>query len=509
MAGEWNKMKDKMGAPSGGPSPGDWEAMRAKIDAHPSLAPKAGQNPWLGWLIAGSLGLLIGLGTWYFWSPVNVEQLDKPNQSISTVDSEEAKPEASVDPITSSDTETINEGAIKVQEVEEKSNVAVTENASQAGLTDNTETALDESTSINVDDNVNASRQPKEELAAADKKASSVINTQESKMLSMQDHTMADAESKIESEKENESIGLDVEANEGMSSDQNKSSNLNSEGADTAGEPDLDPALATQSQDQDAEPALDSILQNSEAPKPGPANSKPFMDPKTGFKLGGASTFVGAMHELRAQSPLVYGGGFDLQWYNKRKYFSAGISYYRIEQVFEQKTHQTYSRIDSSWKLNVEDKEVLEVSRVWVIDSFQAGHYVYDTTRTLVRDSTYVLQVDTNHLGSSIVNQVERPYYFAELPLLYGYGLRSGNWNFRLAGGLALQQAIAYSNDESGSKSLFGVTALLQPQIDWRLNDRWSVLSRVQMRYPIKQEFVLYEQAKLRYSFQMGVSYRW
>ena len=509
MAGEWNKMKDKMGAPSGGPSPADWEAMRAKIDAQPALAPKAGKNPWYGWLIAASLGLMLGLGSWYFAGTDNGQ-----NESPAQVNQ-------SIDPIM----EPSESAPIIIKENQGAQNdVAQTEVESNSSK--HLEKSLENAIELDPSKDMVSTNAIQSALPDLNEPAEKRLSIEEKELSTSQDFAEKSKVVLSEMDQGNTSDEAENSAKEGTSFEESLSSEEESKIAIAD-----EPKVVVTSEDSNKQDAVtdsgkpveglvdndqDDIDQNEKSVVDSsgnqvvpPSEAKPFINPKTGFKLGGASSYIGAMHELRTQSPLVYGGGFELQWYNKGQYFSAGLAYYRIEQVYEQNVLNNYSRIDSSWKLNVEDKEVLEVSRIWVIDSFQAGHYEYDTTRTIVQDSTYVLQVDTNQLGSSIVKQVERPFYFAELPLLYGYGIRSGNWNFRLAGGLALQQAIAYSNDESGSKSLFGVTALLQPQIDWRLNDRWSVLSRVQLRYPIKQEFVLYEQTKLRYSFQMGVSYRW
>jgi len=49
----------------------------------------------------------------------------------------------------------------------------------------------------------------------------------------------------------------------------------------------------------------------------------------------------------------------------------------------------------------------------------------------------------------------------------------------------------------------------MQPALNWHLSDQWSILARAQMRYPLLQDVALFEEQRLRYSFQMGVSYRW
>lgn len=234
-----------------------------------------------------------------------------------------------------------------------------------------------------------------------------------------------------------------------------------------------------------------------------------FIRKESGFELNRLSLFAGLQNDLKSNSLWAYGPAAELQWQKRHQFLSVGLGYYRVEQPYTINVPSQIMRIDSTWQTNIQDREVIEVSRQWVIDSFQAGHYVYDTTRRIVSDTTINLSVDTNQYRTNIVNQRVRAYYFAELPLLYGYQMGKGNWQFQLAGGLALQQVLAYSEDESGSQTLFGMSALLQPGASWRFSDRWSVLGRVQLRYPLQQDFVLYDRNELRYSFQLGVSYHW
>lgn len=503
MAGEWNKMKDKMGASSGGPNPDDWQAMRAKIDAHPALEPKAGKSLWLGWILAATLGLLIGLGSWYLGSPEGQNPLKNGQPPISNGElSGEATPESPTDERSLNEKakrqlpdETAKDQAADIASVEEDKAMVLSPGISSAeasSFSENSSPEVEKANRSSSDLVEEAKPQDRDDL----REVTGLAQSQD------QRETMITAEE--QNDDRSVELNQDVKAKSDeqlVPSDNRTDESLIKEAPKSVGDKELERAKTVVTADSTGEFTEDESLALAE--------DEDFLDPKTGFKLNEATTFMGLMHEFRDNSPMIYGGGIEFQWNRNRQFFSAGLGYYRIEQNYEQSFSNNFTQIDSSWKLDIVDSEVLDVSRVWVIDSFQAGHYEYDTTRRIVSDSTYVLQIDTNQSSGNIVSVVERPYYFAELPLLYGYTFGTNQWQFRMAAGFSLQQALAYTNDEGGSKSLFGLIALMQPQLNWRVNSRWSIMARCQMRYPIKQEFVLYEQKKLRYSFQMGVSYHW
>ncbi len=510
MAREWNRLKDKLGG-SEGPNPSDWEAMRAKIDAQPTLAP-VNNRLWLGWLVAGTIGVVIGLGSWLFW----------PGGELPATKNIENRMEQSMEPESSyfNLEEEVTSENTKQEHVE--SPVQTPQNLDHTAVQE--PQAPIESTAAAVAD-VSQELAPTMDFD----EVSQLVETDES---SSPDITNPLAESSaeplnLESETDQSESTPQIEepANEELGNQpaeagDNSQATAASTEADQqsplidstfleADEDRLDQRVDDSAEEADSEYNSSDETGKLDVPAADSESNAPFLDPRTGFKLNRFSAFGGMSHELREGSPLVYGGGIEFAWQKDRQFFTAGLGYYRIEQPYDQTTSITRNQIDSTWSTEITNREVINVSRVWVIDSFQAGRYVYDTTVTTVRDTSTVLRVDTNQIGTSIVKQLERPYYFAELPLLYGYDFGNANWRLRLAGGVALQQAISYSDDENGSKTTFGLSALLQPELEWRFNRQWSVISRWQLRYPLQEGFVLYEQTKLRYSFQMGVSYRW
>lgn len=521
MAGEWNKMKDKMGSSAGGAQPADWEAMLGKINAQPALAPKSAGKAWLTWIMAASLGLILGLGGWYLGSrsesnasqneadtPQNFNLNQESNYSGRT-DSKDNSPQDQERVI-------IKEPSFQEQELENLDYSS--EPINQTAVQFNQETKPNHLNKKQTNNPAEFTNTTEEVAPTREEAVQEALKSDLKKPLEDPSTIVAGETEEPNEERLNEGTKDESDAN--SQPDLAAADEVNTSSSAPADENSEEESVSAANfiATNDSIPTNDSVAtaimimakdRVDKASLPDQNNPPPFIDARTGFKLNAASAYLGFMHEIRSNSPWAYGAGMELQWQRKRQYFSAGLAYYEMRQPYELVSNQIISNIDSSWNQQIRDRELIEVSRIWVIDSFQAGRYVYDTNVRIVSDTNYVLQVDTNQIGSRIVSNLERPYSFVELPLVYGYNFGNGPWQFRLAGGVALQQALAYSDNESRSKSLFGISALLQPQLDWHINEQWSIFNRVQLRYPIQQEFVLYEQVKLRYSFQMGVSYRW
>lgn len=513
MAEDWNKLKDKLGASADGPTPADWEAMQAKIAAQPSLKPAAASKLWLNWLVAGFLGLVLGVSAVYFWPTASGEQLGKEptvDHSIQNQNSIQPSADENID----ADHFT-NASQADVVSNEERLNIQVgsplngdddkplianeIDQASNTGLNDHVEQSLLESVAALAGESLESS-QPRlsaenlQEMPARD--LSSMAGLPQSATTSNQEP--ASTKPNI-NESAKESISDLAPAKPEIEAGEETELNL----------PRNTPEVAS-----DSIAELNSFTNNEnraedESSSRASENPSPFIAPSTGFKMEQLNISTAWNYDFRSPATSVYGLGLELQWNKQRQFFTAGLGYYRIEQGFEQTKYGSETRLDSTWKQEIETREVVEVRRIWVIDSFQAGHYVIDSIRRTVVDTNIILHVDTNQYQTKIVNQAVRPYYYAELPLLYGYRFGKGPWQAQLAGGVALQQAIAYSMDEDGSRSLFGMSALLQPAVSWRFSDKWSALARVQLRYPLHQDVALYEEPVLRYSFQLGVSFRW
>lgn len=513
MAEDWDKLKDKLGAYASGPTPADWEAMQTKIAAQPSLQPATAATSWLNWLVAGFLGLVLGISAVYFWPAVSGEQTGK-EQSVDNAFQNQNSIPPSDDNVIESNL-LLDAPQTAATGNEENANTPLAPRLNEANETESpTINELEQSLSPELLPN---GKQISAESAAS--VASASQSNSEARILgdNLQEMPARDlssiagppnlvssnpdpagAEPNIKESAEESTSNL-APAKSEMEAREETEINL----------PATKPAVAA-----DTLAGLASLTEGDdrskdESPSSASENPAPFIAPSTGFKMEQVNMSTAWNYDFRSPATSVYGIGLELQWNKQRQFFTVGLGYYRIEQGIEQSRFASETRLDSTWKQVIENREEIEIRRIWVIDSFQAGHYENDTIRRMVVDTTITLQVDTNQYQTKIVSQTVRPYYYAELPLLYGYRFGKGPWQAQLAGGVALQQAIAYSMDEDGSRSLFGISALIQPALTWRFSDQWSALARVQMRYPLIQDVALYEEPVLRYSFQLGVSFRW
>jgi len=510
---DWDKLKNKIGANADGPTPADWEAMQAKIAAQPALAPAAPKNSWFSWLVAGLIGLMLGMGSLYFWPRSSGEsgvgnsesRLEAPlpensNQTTVGIPDADRDVERQEGPSTGSSELEIDPNLKEEGQESGYSAVAFTKDSEPQ----NTEAEQAVAAAITIDKQEGNSLQ---NTFKSNKAVAAESTLRRTELINRQAEEMSNGDEPLSS-------GLNDQA-EFKSQNAMGNSESNSAASDQLSESEASNQSGSLQEDETTdkeEASTEAEAGTNEEPKLAPEEEEEedeFIRKESGFELNRLSLFAGLQNDLKSNSLWAYGPAAELQWQKRHQFLSVGLGYYRVEQPYTINVPSQIMRIDSTWQTNIQDREVIEVSRQWVIDSFQAGHYVYDTTRRIVSDTTINLSVDTNQYRTNIVNQRVRAYYFAELPLLYGYQMGKGNWQFQLAGGLALQQVLAYSEDESGSQTLFGMSALLQPGASWRFSDRWSVLGRVQLRYPLQQDFVLYDRNELRYSFQLGVSYHW
>jgi hypothetical protein len=518
MARDWDKIKDKLGAQADGPATADWEAMQAKIAAQPSLVAKQTRPIWITAFLAGSLGLLLGIGAWFFlpWEAGTItneipkmDLLKTPNE-ISGVQAQESlqtKPEEKVYPTTP-----VNAlGSMEVSEQEE--NVS-SEPSATKGISIKPQKEKAEKVAI-------------ETIAAANQMSQDRTTTEDQGQAK---------ESIPQAPKQNRVVGDEVEpefvrsgeldagemANDSKQDqvDRQAEANTNVDGSEQETSPGFPSDAKEQGTGQpndtganntSPEPldSLDKIMKKLDEKVDSDDYEKPIQNlPGNGFRLNKLNLVLGGLNDFTTNSPNIWGGGAELQWQKRHQFLQSGLHIYQIKQPYNFAVQQMKVRYDSTYQTQIESREQLDISSIWVVDSFEFGHFQRDTTITMVIDTTIILRVDTNQFQTNIVNQSERRFYYVELPILYGYQFGNGNWQFQAAAGVALQQAVSYSVGEGQSTSQFGMSALFQPAVTCRFGARWSLLGRAQLRYPM-QESVLFEQKNIRYSLQVGVSYHW
>lgn len=505
MARDWKNIKDKLQADGQGPSAADWEAMQAKIAAQPSLNPPARRPLWLSWAIAGALGVLLGWSTWYFM-PLGQEQEEltvKPEIKATE------KPAESVD-LNQEMKSSSEELELKLKDNAEK--IAV-----EPKLSNSTELKEGKRTSSKseLESLAKSEQSRREEALASDESAGSTAPLPLNQKSSQGERPSTDGrEEQLPSENNNlpkPSLDLKPGQEAALSAPQ-ASEEVSSEtpSENKAGQiPPSVPALKDEASEKDPAETSEPKVDGNEAGEAKlPAAEEDFVHRNTGFRLAQANLSLSYLHDFNRPATYAPGLNFDLEWQKGAQFLSAGLAYHQLNLAQEKMVSVSSISIDSSYRQEIASREVIEVRRNWVIDSMFHGHYVYDTIRRTVVDTNFILEIDTNQYRSNFVRQSVKRFYYAELPIMYGYRWRLDRINIALAGGIALQQAVAYQDETSNAVSQFGMSALLQPQIAWSVSERWSLLGRVQMRYPL-QESVLFEDKALRYSFQLGVSFHW
>ncbi len=509
----WEKLKNKLKADGQGPSSADWEAMQAKIAAQPQLAPASKRPIWIGWVVGLGLGLVIGSGLWFILDekPISVKQkkeISTPLKSNVPDNTTKAssKIEESTTDMSNAEQSTLSQTKVTETPAEaEVENVSRSDNSALAGSQEAANKPAMEPERI-----VELSNESSSEAEVA----TEISTIEESGRSAAADISTPRADENTElARQETRAEQLDPPALEGDPREASKEGPAEPAESNSAEEPVLnsdtpgtaDTKVPSEEEESENQPPF---AEDAAGAQPLPAEEE-FLDPNTGFRLQRLSFNINYLDNFNDPAALAWGGGLDLQWQKGKQFFSLGLSYQRLDLNQERWVNQTSTVIDSTYEQEFQSREEIEIRRVWVIDSMFAGRYVNDTIRRTVIDTLNIIKVDTNQSSTNIVRQTTRRIYYAELPLLYGYRWRSKKLSFALAGGLALQQAVSYQSDENEGRSQFGLSALLSPEVAWQLNTRWSLLMRSQLRYPMQGATLFYEERQLRYSFQLGVSYRW
>jgi hypothetical protein len=233
-----------------------------------------------------------------------------------------------------------------------------------------------------------------------------------------------------------------------------------------------------------------------------------FINPATGFKLQSLNIGIGAASSFKGSSSFGLQAAIDFQWERENWFFLGGISISQDSRQLNYSSRQNEILIDSSWTLNIVSRQEPIITRLWVIDSLNAGHYELDTTFQTVIDSNLIQNIDTTQYQISYPKSKQIRFQYAELPILYGYQLQRGPWRYALAGGISLQQAIAINDEDYSRDEDFSFAIMLQPSVSYKLNQHWAVFTRLRLQQQVIQNR-LFQTNQSPYSCQVGVSYHW
>jgi hypothetical protein len=535
MAGQWKKFGEKLGKQAGGPIAADWAAMEQKIAQTPALQP----SPLVGLfskmvLALFSIALISGAIYWYSNSP------DTETQQIISQE------------LIKSDSSAVNGNSISSHMPLDENSINSDVSLPQKG--DDTSEAEskafgEKEISINKDQivssdsqkNKNSTITPKSKIIPSPLNSSELASAQQQQQ--QLDENALPWKNSIGLEEGNKTAGLTDESSvdqlplDKEMDNQNLLDDIQKDYRDTAGLGNkttevLDDAekvttgldtvnrskeeivdidtLTTMGQNLTSADtsSTDDNLNASSNKEEEPLAPGEFINPATGFKLQSLNIGIGAASSFKGSSSFGLQAAIDFQWERENWFFLGGISISQDSRQLNYSSRQNEILIDSSWTLNIVSRQEPIITRLWVIDSLNAGHYELDTTFQTVIDSNFIQNIDTTQYQISYPKSKQIRFQYAELPILYGYQLQRGPWRYALAGGISLQQAIAINDEDYSRDEDFSFAIMLQPSVSYKLNQHWAVFTRLRLQQQVIQNR-LFQTNQSPYSCQVGVSYHW
>ncbi len=485
MASIWKKIIEKVNSlPKDEAHAADWEAMHAKIVAHPDLNVPNRRLRYLPILLIGlALLTLTGVGIGYMWSnsAEKVERAVKPVQSelplsarTSTVElPEEAnasnanisqKERITPKPVPNSKNTIANKPALVKSKPEEFVN-------EEAGLD---EDAL-ERTLLKAKSQVTSLTAGSPTMENATEHFAQSVQEQLGLDHEQQPETAKEAEAvgPLEAEAENEEPSIVPKTEEEVSSTEKKMSRDLSEPDNHTTDSKTMEAETEEELPSKTDTAL-SIPSKEEIPEQAPATNAPSFT-ELGFKLNAIN--ANGLVLTNFQSGFIgYGGGFDVDWSSGKWLINTGLYAYQLEYDPFQTGAIDPSGLDTSY------------TSVWVVLGPNRGEYV-----------DVITGVDT-----AAVN-LRQQISYVEMPILLGRRFEFNRYTFDIYAGTLLNQLVQSGSGETAARQSMGVDLLFQPSIAYQLSESWSLKARVGLRYSLlNQDF---RAQQFSNNFQIGVSY--
>lgn len=530
MAGQWKKFGDKLGKQAEGPLGADWAAMEQKIAQTPALQAK----PLVGLmgkmvLTLLSVTLLLGAAWWYTNSP-SKEAQQVISQEIIESEAKQVKGSSISSPTAPSESNSNNVGLPQkvagpspnedkdFQEKEPANNNAQTLATEAQDNSKKTQESKTKSTPnlINAPALASATEQNKQEDALPKNTSTAMAGAKKTAALGSES-SLNELPPNKDSDKENplaafldentDKTNLGEQAPEIPDASKKAITALNE--GENGGQHIVYQDSITNEEENfnslDSASAARDLLNSKEEDL---AADEEFIKPATGFRLQSLNMGIGAATTFKSSSAYGLQASLDFQWERENWFFLGGISLRQDYRQLEYNSLQNAILIDSTWILNIESRQEPIITRIWVIDSFNAGHYELDTTFQTVIDSIVVQNIDTTQYQISYPKSKQIRFQYAELPMLYGYQLQRGPWRYALAGGISLQQALAINEEDYSRDQAFSIAIMLQPSISYKLNQHWGVFTRIRFQQQVIQNR-LFQTNQSPYSCQVGVSYHW
>lgn len=548
MANSWKRITDKIDeAPVSGPHVADWEAMNAKIAAHPALATSKGRGGF--WLKTG-LGVLLlailGLG-YFMFSPGIDNQIvpeertiqtqnsvsessssieEKVNEEVSATSEELAEDDIEVDEnlnakttqqkewvvdnmgVDHSGTKTI--GHTEVADTEFTAAAEIVESSGKSSTTD-----LESVEYAGVD---NAEEEDIETETLKEKFVPTVALTQQNEIANtpeLEDSSLSE-ESEVEESFEPEIVSPGNEktvlGENQTEDDEVVAEPMEAEVSDEAVVEEVtnENMIAESVQEEEAmveeavADGINSLVQQEEEESSDHAGAVNLRS--AGFKLNGLN--IGAGYSTDFSGDLYGTGlGVDVDIQRGGLLLNTGVHYYQMNTMSRFTNTLTNVKYDTTFNTVWDTTVTVVKDSAWVIDSAWAGHWADKSyTETNISSKTDTVQDSTvTKIETKEIRRVKLSYI--ELPLMAGHRFRFNRFAVDLYGGVVLNQLTTGTVEGTDIQKKFGMDAVLQPAVRYFVKPQWSVFARAGLRYGLVSNE--YRPQKLYTNFQLGLTYHW
>jgi len=534
MAKHWKKLGDKLGSPVKGPSAADWAAMEQMIASKPALQSKLALGLTAKTLLLSLVALLVVGSIWFINAGGEAKVLQNlPAQNSNNTQAPiSAAPSHQTTPTKESnstgETAPENNSAITLSSpanMADEINESQTKSASKPAIVPSWAAASKADNKLSAPNAINSQKQS-ENASADEQKAPDQEKGSSNAALAAGGNQSVDNQKTINPQaavaaQKSEIPSLEqalVNKEQTASSEENNSdgtslpNNFNQDKSTADNFPpnsivDQAEKLAVESPTETDSVKQELAPSEREVPEK-PAAEEDFIDRATGFKLQSINLAFGAATNFAQPAGFGMQAALDFQWNRDNWFFQGGFSLSQDYRQQEYNVLQNQLLIDSTWTLNINSRPQAIISRIWVIDSFNAGHYEIDTTFQTVIDTSIVLNVDSSDYQISYPKTRQIRFQYAELPLLYGYQKQLGAWSLSLAAGVSVQQALAINDENYSRTEAFSLALVVQPAISYKISQQWSVFTRIRIQEQVLENR-LFQTNQSPYSCQLGVSYRW
>lgn len=548
MANSWKKITDKIDkAPVNGPHAADWEAMNAKIAAHPALATSKGRGGF--WLKTGLGVLLLAiLGLAYLvFSPGRDSQIapeERTMQTQNSVSESSSSTDEKVNEEVRATSEDLGEDDIKVDEnlnsktTQQKEWVVDNKGVDHSGTktTGHIEVAATEFTAaaeiVESSGKSNATSVEPVEQEGLDNAEEEVMETEtfEEEFVSAADlsqqNEIANApeledvnlseESEVEESFEPEIVSPGNEktvlVENQTEDDEVVAEPMEAEVSDEAIVEEVtdENMIAESVQEEEvmveeaAADGINSLVQQGEEESSDHAGAVSLRS--AGFKLNGLNIGVGYSTDF---SEDLYGTGLgvDVDIQRGGLLLNTGVHYYQMNTMSRFTNTLTNVKYDTTFNTVWDTTVTVVKDSAWVIDSAWAGHWADKSyTETNISSKTDTVQDSTvTKIETKEIRRVKLSYI--ELPIMAGHRFRFNRFAVDLYGGVVLNQLTTGTVEGSDIQKKFGMDAVLQPAVRYFVKPQWSVFARTGLRYGLVSNE--YRPQKLYTNFQLGLTYHW